>query len=50
MKSFPALWTLIAAVALTTPALAQRLASRAEGDRDANNSIFIEAGGPGLLY
>src|SRR6185436_9859660 len=50
MKSFRALWTLIAAVALTTPALAQRLASRAEGDRDANNSIFIEAGGPGLLY
>jgi len=50
MRRFPALLILGIAVALTTPALAQRYGTARAEDRDANNSIFVEAGGPGLLY
>ena len=50
MKSFRALLTVLAAVAFATPAFADRLGADRAEDRDANNSIFIEAGGPGLLY
>jgi hypothetical protein len=50
MKSFAALWILLPAVALATPALADRLGTDRVENRDANNSFFIEAGGPGLLY
>jgi hypothetical protein len=50
MKSFRAFWILFAAVAMATPALADRLGTDRVEERDANNSFFIEAGGPGLLY
>jgi len=55
MKSFRALAAAAAFAAFATPAMAQRVGpsgdrvSRA-GERDANNSFFVEAGGPGLLY
>jgi hypothetical protein len=39
----------VACAALATPAIADPM-SRGHEDRDANNSFFIEGGGPGLLY
>ncbi len=53
MKTFRALAAVLTLAAFAAPAMAERatpsrLAS-AE-DRDANNSFFIEGGGPGLLY
>jgi hypothetical protein len=50
MKIIRALLTFGIAVAFATPALAQRLGTARAEERDANNSVFIEAGGPGLLY
>jgi hypothetical protein len=55
MKSFRALASVLAIAAAATPARAERIGAphdRVAGadDRDANNSFFVEAGGPGLLY
>ena len=48
MKTFRAL-AIVLAAAVAGPAMADRLGAPRE-DRDANNSFFLEAGGPGLLY
>jgi hypothetical protein len=55
MKTFRALAALLTVAAFAAPAMADRLSSprdRITGsdDRDANNSFFLEGGGPGLLY
>ena len=47
MKKFCLL--LVAFAALATPAMADPM-GRGRDDRDANNSFFLEGGGPGLLY
>jgi len=55
MKTFRALAVLLTVAAFAAPARADRLNSprdrvSAPEDRDANNSFFLEGGGPGLLY
>lgn len=55
MKTFRALAAVLMALAFAAPAMADRLnppRDRVAGSeqRDANNSFFLEAGGPGLLY
>jgi hypothetical protein len=55
MKTFRALAAVLTAMAFAAPAMADRLnppRDRIAGSdaRDANNSFFLEAGGPGLLY
>ena len=52
MKRFPGLLTLLALAVFASPAMADRLNPARDrlSSEDANNSIFVEAGGPGLLY
>ena len=55
MKTFRALAIALTVAALAAPAMADRLNSprdraSAPDERDANNSFFLEGGGPGLLY
>jgi hypothetical protein len=52
MKRFPGLLTLLALAVFASPAMADRLNPGRDrlSSEDANNSIFVEAGGPGLLY
>lgn len=55
MKTFRAQAAVLMALAFAAPAMADRLnppRDRVAGSeqRDANNSFFLEAGGPGLLY
>lgn len=55
MKSFRALAAVLTAAAFAAPARADRINSprdrlSSSDGRDANNSFFVEAGGPGLLY
>jgi hypothetical protein len=47
MKKFCVLF--VAFAALATPAIADPM-NHGRDDRDANNSFFLEGGGPGLLY
>jgi hypothetical protein len=55
MNRFRALAAVLTAAAFAAPAMADRLNSprdriSAPDQRDANNSFFLEGGGPGLLY
>jgi hypothetical protein len=50
MKQFCALATLLALSAFATPATADRINPGLSNEGAANNSVFIEGGGPGLLY
>ena len=55
MKTFRALAAVLTIAAFAAPAMADRLnppRDRLSGsdERDANNSFFLEGGGPGLLY
>ena len=55
MKTFRALAAVLTLAAFAAPAMADRVNSphdRLAGsdERDANNSFFVEGGGPGLLY
>jgi hypothetical protein len=55
MKTFRALAALLTVAAFAAPAMADRLNPprdrvSAPDERDANNSFFLEGGGPGLLY